>query len=110
VADKKSLTLRIDAELHQALRTLRATTRSTMNRMITEAIEIYVAVRGREVEQDLETTLEELRAARTRDPDHSEAIRRFAAAEVEHEDPIDDRSRTGLPEAQSELRRLLGSS
>lgn len=108
--EKKSLTVRIGPELHGALRVLRAATRSTMNSMVREAIEAYVSVRSREVGQDLEATLEQLRAYRERDPDHAEAIRRFAAAEGRYEDPVDQRATTELPEVQSEMRRLLSSS
>ena len=110
MAETKNVTLRIRTELHEALQVLRVATRSTLTSLITEAIEAYVSVRSREVEQDLETTLEQLRAYRKRDPDHGEAIRRFAAAEGKHGDPIDDRATTVLPEAQLDLRRLLGSS
>jgi predicted transcriptional regulator len=108
--EKKNITLRIGTELHGALRILGIATKSTMNSMVTQAIEAYVSVRSQAVERDLEATLEQLRAARKRDPDHFDAIGRFAVAEGEQEDPIDGRATTVLPEAQTKMRRLLRSS
>lgn len=107
MADKKNVTLRLDPDLHAALRLLAETTASTLNGMIVEAVEAYVSVRSREVERDLESTLERLRATRQRDPDHLEAIRSFAAAEGKHEDPIDGQASADV---RSEMHELLGSS
>ena len=50
MADTKHLTVRVKAELHEALRVLGSATKSTMNRMIVEAID-HVGNDGTSIQQ-----------------------------------------------------------
>lgn len=85
-------TFRIDAVVKDGLVRLSKLQRTTLNHLANEAIKEFVARRTLEIENELESTLDELRAYRKSDPDFEKAIARFVQAEttVEH-DPAEGR-------------------
>jgi hypothetical protein len=54
----------------------------SLNQLANEAIKEFVGRRSREIENDLEATLADLRAYRRRDPDFETAIGKVAEAEA----------------------------
>jgi hypothetical protein len=78
-----------------------------MNQLITEAVAIYVRRTSREVERDLETTLERLRQYSSKDPNFEQAIAAFAEAEATLDDPLEGRPIDRPQTAQSEINELL---
>ena len=63
--------------------------RAPLNRLVNEAVHDYLDVQAALLENDLEATLQRVKAYRAADPDFEHAIARFAEAEAEHaaEDP-----------------------
>jgi len=110
--DKQQITFRMEKALHADLKLVSQLSGKSMNRLAEEGIRIEVELLRVELERDLTRTLERLRAYSKRDPDSSEAIRAFARAEVENEDPLEGRAfrSDSHSEAQRALRRLLDGS
>lgn len=107
--ERRPFTFRLEDELYRALSSLSSITKRSMNQLITEAVDMYVRRTSREVERDLEKTLEQLRQYSRKDPDFEQAIAAFAEAEATLDDPLEgtpiDRPQT----AQSEIDELLAN-
>jgi predicted transcriptional regulator len=97
----------LEGELYNALSSLSSITKRSMNQLITEAVAIYVRRTSREVERDLETTLERLRQYSSKDPNFEQAIAAFAEAEATLDDPLEGRPIDRPQTAQSEINELL---
>lgn len=110
---RKSLTWRMDQPLYEALSSLSGVAHQSMNRLVTDAVSQYVRVRSKELELELEDTLERLRSYAERDPGYEDAIAAFVEAEACYEDPLEGRpvlesgSVASLGETQNEIRGLL---
>ena len=78
----KATTFRLDPEVKARLSMLSGLVNKSLNQLANEAIREFVARRSREVETDLEATLEDLRAYRKADPGFRRAIEDAVAAEV----------------------------
>ena len=78
----KATTFRLDPEVKARLSVLSGLVNRSLNQLANEAIREFVARRSREVEVDLEATLEDLRAYRERDPDFQHAIDDLIASEA----------------------------
>ena len=105
--ERRPFTFRLEDELYNALSSLSSITKRSMNQLITEAVAIYVRRTSREVERDLEKTLERLRQYSTKDPNFEQAIAAFAEAEAVLDDPLEGRPTDRPPSAQSEINELL---
>ncbi len=105
----KTSTHRLETKLEAALDHLSEITRRTKNSLINEAVRNLVEKRGLELENELEQTLEKLRAYRQKDPDFEEAIDAFARAEVAGagEDPLEGVISGPQGAVQSEIRELF---
>lgn len=104
---RKATTFRLDQAKQAALANLSKILRRPMNSLVNEAVEVYLEQRSREVERDLQASLDSLRIYRQRDPAFKKAIAAFVDAEASLKDPIkseltqDDRS------VRTEIHRLL---
>lgn len=105
--ERRPFTFRLEGELYNALSSLSSITKRSMNQLITEAVAIYVRRTSREVERDLETTLERLRQYSSKDPNFEQAIAAFAEAEATLDDPLEGRPIDRPQTAQSEINELL---
>jgi predicted DNA-binding protein len=105
----KASTHRLDPEVQTALDHLSKVLRRPKNRLMNEAIKLYVQQRSREVEQELETILQELRVYRQKDPDFDKAIDAVVHGEVQlaGEDPLEGRSASVAGRVQAEIQNLL---
>ena len=79
-----------------------------LNKLANDALGEYVVRRTLEVEDDLESTLEDLRAYRKCDPNFERAIAEFVEAEatVKH-DPAEGRIVSRIGPTESVVRELL---
>src|SRR4051794_1707280 len=88
----KATTFRIDPAVKARLTKLSDIVGESLNQLANEAIREYVAKRTREVENELESTLADLRAYRKSDPDFERAIDAVVDAEAMAEsDPAEGR-------------------
>ncbi len=79
---RKATTFRLEPIVEEGLAKLSAILHSPQNKLVNEAIREYVARRLLVLESELESTIEDLRAYRQRDPDFEQSIARFADAEA----------------------------
>ena len=87
---RKATTYRIDPVVQSGLSTLSKVLGRPQNQLVNEAVRDFVARRSREVETDLEATLEALRAYRKSDPNFDRAIADYVDAETSlKEDPAE---------------------
>jgi len=107
--ERRPFTFRLEDELYSALSALSSITKRSMNQLVTEAVAIYVKRTSREVERDLEKTLEQLRQYSSKDPDFEQAIAAFAEAEATLGDPLEGRPIDRPQTAQSEIDELLAN-
>jgi hypothetical protein len=78
------------------------------NQLVNEAVRDFVVRRSREVETDLEATLESLRAYRKSDPNFERAIADYVDAEASlKEDPAEGQRVEGIGPAQTRMLELL---
>jgi len=112
----KATTFRLDPDVKARLSMLSGLVNKSLNQLANEAIREFVARRSREVETDLEATLEDLRAYRERDPDFQHAIDDLIASEAAlspEDDPAEGQviSETALPSDKTPgptERKVLG--
>ena len=91
-AARKRTTVRIDAGIKDGLVKLSKLLHKPQNLLINEALGEFVLKRTLEVENELESTLKDLRAYRKRDPNFEHAIKAFVEAEASAEhDPAEGR-------------------
>lgn len=75
-------TFRIDPVVKAGLSKLSKLKHTSLNQLANEALKDFVARRMLDVEGELDSTLEDLRAYRKSDPDFEHAIAEFVEAEV----------------------------
>jgi hypothetical protein len=91
-AARKATTFRIDATIMGGLEKLSALLNKPLNKLANEAVREYVARRISEVEVDLASTLEDLRAYRKGDPNFERSMAEFVEAEASAaHDPVEGR-------------------
>lgn len=105
----KAMTLRLDAELQQSLDQFSSLIGKPKNRLVNEAVRMFLERRISETERDLQATLDALKTCRTRDPDYEKAITDFAEAEITHHDtdPFECRKTPAKGSVSEEIRGLL---
>ena len=79
---QKASTHRLEPEVQAALNQLSKILRKPKNSLINEAVKLYVNQRSREMEHELELTLEALRAYRKKDPNFDKTGDAFIDAEA----------------------------
>lgn len=105
---RRATTYRIDPVVQAGLSTLSKILGRTQNQLVNEAVRDFVARRTREVEMDLEATLEALRAYRRSDPDFERAIADYVDAEASlKEDPAEGQRAEDVGPAQKRVLELL---
>jgi len=106
--ERVATTFRIEPVLKEGLSKLSRLEHRSLNQLANQAIKEFVAKRIVEVEDDLESTLEDLRAYRKRDPDFESAIAEFVEAEVTvKDDPAEGRVIKQVGPAESLVLDLL---
>jgi predicted transcriptional regulator len=104
----KATTYRIDPVVQTGLSTLSKVLGRPQNQLVNEAVRDFVARRSREVERDLEVTLEALRAYRKSDPGFEQAIEDYIDAEASlKEDPAEGQRAEDVGPAQKRVLELL---
>ena len=89
-ADKRATTIRLDPVLKDQLNRLSVLTDQSINEMTNEALRQFIQSRSLELEKELETRLEALRASRRSDPGFRRGIAAFGKAEAALEyDPVE---------------------
>jgi predicted transcriptional regulator len=106
--EKIATTFRIDPVLKEGLSKLSRLEQRSLNQLANQAIKEFVARRMVEVEDDLESTLEDLRAYRKRDPNFERAIAEFVEAEIAaKDDPAEGRVVTRVGPTEAMMLNLL---
>ncbi len=105
----KASTHRLDPDVQAALENLSRLLRQPKNRLINEAVKIYVEQKSRKVEHELESTLKLLRAHRLKDPDFERTIGAFVEAEasLSASDPAEGRTEIAEGPVEKKIQRLL---
>ena len=105
---RKATTFRMDPVVQASLATLSRLLGRTQNQLVNEAVRDFVARRGREVEVELEATLESLRAYRKRDPGFERAIADYVDAEASlTDDPAEGSHAHDAGPVETAVRKLL---
>jgi predicted transcriptional regulator len=79
---RKATTVRLEPASQAGLSKLSEILRQPVNKLVNEAVREYVARRSKQAEDELASTLEDLRALRRRDPDFELSIAKFIEAEL----------------------------
>jgi len=105
----KASTHRLDPEIQAALENLSRVLRQPKNRLINEAVKLYVELKGWKIEHELESTLNKLRAHRRNDPNFERNIEAFVEAEAKlsASDPAEGRTEIAEGPVQTKIQRLL---
>jgi len=105
---RKATTFRIDPAVQAGLSTLSKVLGRPLNQLVNEAVRDFVARRTKEVEMDLEATLEALRAYRKSDPNYERALADYVDAEASlKEDPAEGQRAEDMGPAQARMLELL---
>lgn len=102
-------TVRMEPALHERLKLVSEVTKTSMNQIALEGIQMELELLRAKCEWDLKKTLRKIERYKRRDPGFTRAIRAFAQAEVENEDPLEGELLDSEPRtlAQRQLRALL---
>jgi predicted transcriptional regulator len=104
----RATTFRIDPVVQTGLSRLSKILGRPQNQLVNEAVRDFVVRRSREVEMDLEATLEALRAYRKSDPKFQRAIEDYVDAEASlKEDPAEGRRVEDIGPTQQRVLNLL---
>lgn len=87
--ERKPFTLRLSADLYEALSSLSEAVHRSMNDLITEAVSKFVVVESKIAARDLEATAARLKIYGETDPGFERAIEEFAEAEAKNADPLE---------------------
>ena len=105
-------TLRLEPMFEQGLVILKGVLHKPINKMVNEAVGEYIERRAAEVEAELTSTLEQLRAYRRADPGFSVERRAFIDAEARYgkDDPAEGRVVTVAPPPGAYASRRAAAS
>ena len=107
----RTKTLRLEPLFEEGLGMLKEVLHKPINKMVNEAVGEYIERRTAQVEHELTTTIEQLRAYRKRDPAFANARKAFVEAEAIHgkTDPMEGRIVNVRPPPGAYARRGTGS-
>lgn len=108
--ERKATTFRLDPSVQAGLVLLGAVLKKPLNRLVNEAVQGFVGKRSIEVQNDLQETLDRLKAYRASDPKFERAIAEFIEAEASlgGEDPVEGQGSPSVTgPAQTLVRELL---
>jgi len=104
----KATTFRIEPVAMDGLVKLSKILDKSLNKLANDAIREYVARRTLALEAELESTLEDLRAYRQRDPNFEQSIAELIEAEVSTKhDPAEGKDTTEIGPTQAKVLGLL---
>lgn len=105
----KASTHRLKPDVQAGLEFLSKALHRPKNKLMNEAVELFVREKSRELEQTMEVTLRALRAYREKDPHFERAMGDFVAAEAvgAGHDPLNGQVVPAAGTVQSEIRNLL---
>lgn len=105
----KVMSLRLDESLQQSLDQFSELVGKPKNRLVNEAVRLFLEQKIPETERGLEATLEALKACRVRDPLFENAIDSFAEAEAANSgnDPLEGRIEEPSGSVSEEIKGLL---
>ncbi|MEA2885987.1 MAG: hypothetical protein QOD11_347 [Bradyrhizobium sp.] len=105
---KRATTFRIEETTMSGLEKLSAILHKPLNKLANEAVRQYVARRISEVEIDLASTLEDLRAYRKANPNFERSMAEFIETEASAtRDPVEGRVVSEVGPAQQRMSKLL---
>ncbi len=88
--DTKNLTIRVDKALYNRLNTLKKVVKVSINQLVCEAVDKYVAERSLLAAQELQEIAKQLRSYRDSDLDLKKSLQSFAEAEGQcQNDPLE---------------------
>jgi len=87
--DRAAFTVRFSPDLHEELSLLSELEGASMNKMITQAVQLFVRQRRQANTMSLEATLEKLHRYAESDPGYERAIQEFVKAELTCPDPAE---------------------
>ncbi len=105
----KASTVRLNPNLQSALDTISGHLGKTKNKIVNEALADYLEKSGFQLRNDIDGTLQKLRAYRSKDPNYNADIERFAkdesahAAKDAHEGSVQIKSKQSLSHEIQEL-------
>ena len=105
--NRKTFSLRLPENLYEALSTLSGVAERSMNDLISEAVQKFVITESEAQAQDMEKTLERLRAYRASDPGFKDAYAEFVDAEVNRDDPLEGETYDIESPVRSKVQSLL---
>ncbi len=108
----RTKTLRLELLFEEGLDMLKEVLHKPINKMVNEAVGEYIERRTAQVEHELTTTIEQLRAYRKRDPAFAGTRKAFIAGEATYgeTDPMEGRIVTVKPPAGAYPRRAGGKA
>lgn len=107
VMERKTLSLRLAPKLYNALSNLSGVAHRSMNDLVTEAVQKFVATESKVQARGLEKTLKNLRSYMDQDPDFEKAIAEFANAEGHYDDPLEGTTFEVQRPVRSQVETLL---
>lgn len=104
---RKATTVRLNETAQEGLSIISRLSGESLNRLVNEAVREFISRRVKTIEDDLESTLGDLRAYRMRDPDFAESIAKVVEVEAGMTyDPAEGTVVTNEP-LSTKLRDLL---
>lgn len=105
----KASTIRLQPDLQSALDKISAHLDRPKNKLVNQAVAEFVEKTSFRLRDDIEDTLENLRAYRARDPNFEADILRFAEAEATYvaEDAHEGKSEDSVHSLSKEIRALI---
>jgi hypothetical protein len=109
----RATTFRLDPRLQAGLALIQGDVRLPLNTLVNDAVEMFVRARSAELESELGSRLEQIKAYRRSDPGFKLALKRVAAAEMDvlGRDPVEGHVATGSDDsvgpATEAVRKIL---
>lgn len=105
----KATTIRLDGNVQAALSRLSQLEGRPKNKLINDAVVLYIEHKAETIASEAETALEKIKAYRASDPGFESAIMAFAEAEAEYggNDAVEGRVKPHSPSLSEKVRRLV---
>jgi ABC-type transporter Mla subunit MlaD len=106
---RKATTFRLEPNVQQRLVLIGKVLKVPLNRLVNEAVEVFVSKRTAEIATTMEQTLKLLKASRAEDPDFERAIAEFADSEANYAkaDPAEGAVEPRRGPVQARVHKLL---
>ena len=106
---RKATTFRLDPNVQERLVLLGKVLKVPLNRLVNDAVHVFVSKRTTEVAANMEETLKLLKASRAKDPEFERAIAEFADSEASYakQDPAEGKVDKKRGPVQTKVHKLL---